>query len=259
MGPYRAAVDHASRAFGAPSIGEITRTDIERLAASLTDAGPRARTCSLTLFVLRSIFGPALDDGLIVRNPAAKVQASGTAPKQRQALSAGDLATLRAHVAGDRLGAVWWLTLAGLRSSEILALTGADVDLSASTVTVSRWITPDASGRRGAPTGTKTRSGARCLRLAGDVVALLSTLSERSTARRSDSNTSDRDSSRSMRTARRYVPSAGRTWGRTHCQTAGVPVVTLHSARHSSVPALRAAGVSDDVGARRGMATTKRS
>ena len=72
MGPYRAAVNHASRAFGAPAIGEITRTDIERLAASLTDAGPRARTCSLTLFVLRSIFGPALDDGLIVRNPAAK-------------------------------------------------------------------------------------------------------------------------------------------------------------------------------------------
>ena len=123
---------------------KITRTDIERLAASLTDAGRRARTCSLTLFVQRSIFGQALDDGLIVRNPAAKVQASGTAPKQRQALSAGDLATLRAHVAGDRLGAVWWLTLAGLRRSEILALTWADVDLSAGTVTVSRSIT---SGR----------------------------------------------------------------------------------------------------------------
>jgi integrase len=36
---------------------------------------------------------------------------------------------------------------------------------------------------------------------------------------------------------------------RTHCQTAGVPVLTLHSARHSSVTALRAAGVRDDVGA----------
>ena len=35
--------------------------------------------------------------------------------------------------------------------------------------------------------------------------------------------------------------------GRTHCQTAGVPVVTLHSAGHSSVTALRAAGVRDDV------------
>ena len=126
--------------------------------------------------MLRSIFGQALDDGLIVRNPAAKVQASGTAPMQCQALNGGDVATLRAHVAGDRLGAVWWLTLAGLGRSEILAFTWADVDLSAGTVTVSRSITPDASGRRGAPTGTKTRSGARCLRLAGDVVALLSTL-----------------------------------------------------------------------------------
>jgi len=126
--------------------------------------------------VLRSIFGQALDDGLIVRNPAAKVQASGTAPKQRQALSGGDRATLRAHVAGDRLGAMWCLTLAGLRRSEILALRWADVDLSAGTVTVSRSITADASGRRGAPTGTRTHSGARCLPLVGDVVALLSTL-----------------------------------------------------------------------------------
>jgi integrase len=104
--------------------------------------------------VQRSIFGPALDDGLIVRNPAAKVQASGTAPKQRQALSAGDLARLRAHVAGDRLGAVWWLTLPVSDRSEILALTWADLDLSAGMVTVSRSITADASGRRGAPTGT---------------------------------------------------------------------------------------------------------
>jgi integrase len=33
---------------------------------------------------------------------------------------------------------------------------------------------------------------------------------------------------------------------RTHCKRAGVPAVTLYSARHS-VTALRAAGVSDDV------------
>ncbi len=35
--------------------------------------------------------------------------------------------------------------------------------------------------------------------------------------------------------------------GRTHCQTGGGPVVTSHSACHSSVTALGAAGVSDDV------------
>jgi len=196
--------------------------------------------------VLRSIFGQALDDGLIVRNPAAKVQASGTAPKQRQALSGGDRARLRAHVAGDRLGAMWCLTLAGLRRSEILALRWADVDLSAGTVTVSRSITADASGRRGAPTGTRTHSGARCLPLVGDVVALLSTL-------RADHGAAlgfEHIRSGFLAVDQDGTPLRPQRWSdmwRTHCQTAGVPVVTLHSARHTSVTTLRAAGVSDDV------------
>jgi len=209
---------------------------------------------SLTLFVQRSIFGQALDDGLIVRNPAAKVQASGTAPKQRQALNGGDLTTLRAHVAGDRLGAVWCLTLAGLRRSEILALTWADVDLSAGTVTVSRSISPDASGRRGAPTGTKTHSGARCLPLVGDVVALLSTF-------RADHAAAlgfEHIRSGFLPVDENGTPLRPKRWsdmGRTHCQTAGVPVVTLHSARDTSVTPR----VSAMTWWRRGMATTKRS
>jgi hypothetical protein len=53
---------------------------------------------SLTLFVPRSIFGQALDDGLIVRNPAAKGAGERHRAEATSGFSAGDRATLRAHV-----------------------------------------------------------------------------------------------------------------------------------------------------------------
>jgi integrase len=182
------------------------------------------------------------------------VQASGTAPKQRQASARATAPRCARTSSSDRLGAVWWLTLAGLRRSEILALTWADVDLSAGTATVSRSITPDASGRRGAPTGTKTRSGARCLPLAGEVVALLSTLR----AEHGAALGFEHIRSGFLAVDENGTPLRPERWsdmGRTHCQTAGVPVVTLHSARHTSVTPR----VSAMTWWRRGMATTKRS
>ena len=118
--------------------------------------------------------------------------------------------------------------------------------MSAGAVTVSRSITPDASGRRGAPTGTKTRRGARCLRLAGDVVALVSILG----ADHGAAFGFEHIGSGFLAVDENGTPQRPERWsdiGRTHRQTAGGPVVTLHSARHSSVTALRAAGVSDDV------------
>ncbi len=77
----------------------------------------------------RSIFAQAVDDGLLIRNPAVRVEPSGTPAKTRQALSAADLARLRAHITGDRLHACWLLTLYGLRRSELLALRWEDIDL----------------------------------------------------------------------------------------------------------------------------------
>ena len=165
------------------------------------------------LFVLRSIFASALDDGLIVgiRRPSCRRAAP---PKQRQATGAQRGRPRHAARAcrgrSARRGVV--VDVAGLRPERNPRAHMGGCGLERR---YGHGLTLDHSGRfqtSSAPTGTKTRSGARCLPLAGGVVAVLSTLRAEHGAAL-DSNTSDRDSSRSMRTACRYVPGAGRTCG----------------------------------------------
>jgi integrase len=141
--------------------------------AGLDAAGKSKRTSALTLFVVRAILGQALDDGVVVRNVATKVEAPGVEAKPRHAFSAADVATLRQYAAGDPLHACWLLSLAGLRRSEILGLRWTDLDAASGALVIERSVTPDASGRRGAPGGTKTRRGARTLPLPPDVHAAL--------------------------------------------------------------------------------------
>lgn len=156
---YRSALNHAYAAFGATPLGEVTRRDVERMANKLTDAGRSQRHLSYVLFVVRSVFEEALHDGLISRNPAARVGAVGRPPKAREALSTGDMVKLRAHLEGDRLYACWLLTLYSLRRSEVLGERWPDVDLSVGEFSVDRGVVADSSGRRSEPTDPKTRRG----------------------------------------------------------------------------------------------------
>jgi integrase len=244
MRGYRVQVNHGVRAFGNKRIGDITRGDVERLVTTMDSAGHSLRSVSLLLFVLRSIFGQALDDGQLIRNPAAKVEPSGAPAKTREALSANDLAKLRAHAAGDRLYGCWLLTLYGLRRSELLALRWTDVDLTSGTLMISKGVTPDRSSRRAAETAPKTRRGRRTLQLPTDVIGALRQLRDRQAAEFGFDH---------ARTGYLVVDEAGEPyrperwsycWQRL-CRDAGVPPVTLYAARHSSVTAMRNAGVPD--------------
>ena len=156
---YRFALAHARRSFGSAPLGDLRRTDVERLVRELADKGRAQRTVALTLFVVKSVLASALDEGLVARNVAANVGAAGRPAKDRGALPAGELAKLRAHVAGDRLGACWLLTLYGLRRSELLGLNWTDVDLAAGVLTVDHGVVADDTGRRNAR--RRHRSAAR--------------------------------------------------------------------------------------------------
>ena len=243
---YRTAIAHAVTAFGGKPLAKITRPDVERMVGQLADAGRSQRTAALTLFVLRSVLAQALDDGLVVRNVAARVQATGKPSKDRGALSAADYATLREYLSGVRLGAVWALTLLGLRRSEVLGLKWSDVDLTAGTITIERGVVGDASGKRSAETPTKTRRGERTLPLPSDELAALKALRECHAAEFGFEH---------VRTGWLAVDEIGQPyrperWSdlwREHCQAARVEPVTLHAARHTSVTAMRAAGVPDHV------------
>ena len=242
---YRTAVGHAGSAFGAKPLAKITREDVERMVGELADAGRSQRTAALTLFVLRSILGQALDDGLVVRNVAARVSAIGKPAKDRAAMSAEDYQRMREHVTGDRLGAVWQLTLLGLRRSEVMGLRWSDIDLTAGTITIERGVVDDA-GKRSPETPTKTRRGERTLPLPTDVLAALRTLREEHAAEFGFEH---------VRTGWLAVDEIGEPmrpdrwsdlWSEL-CAAAGVEPVTLHAARHTSVTAMRAAGIPDHV------------
>jgi integrase len=243
LAAYRAFVNRANDVFGAKPLAKVSRGDVERLVAMLADVGRSKRTAGLVLFVVRSIFADALQDGLIVRNPAERVEAAGREPRARTALSGAELGTLRAHLAADPLYGCWLLTLLGLRRSELLALRWSDVDLAAGEVTVTRGrVLVDGKHTEEGP--PKTRRGARTLPLPADVLSALRTMRETQAAAFGFEQ---------VRTGYLAVDAAGvpirhERWSdlwRGHCAAAGVPVVTLHVARHSSVTAMRDAGVAD--------------
>ena len=241
---YRTAVGHAVAVFGAKSLAKITREDVERMVGELADAGRAQRTAALTLFVLRSILGQALDDGLVVRNVAAKVEAEGKPSENRGAMSAEDYRRMREYVTGVRLGAVWRLTLLGLRRSEVLGLKWSDVDLAAGTITIERGVVGDASGKRSPETPTKTRKGERILPLPADELAALRVLREDHAAEFGFEH---------VRTGWLAVDEIGEPyrperWSdlwREHCAAAGVKLVTLHAARHTSVTEMRRRKIPD--------------
>ena len=242
---YKSALAHGYAAFGSTPLGEVSRRDVEQLAHKLAD-GKAARTVSFVLFVLRSVFDEALHDGLIVRNPAARVEATGRAPKDREALPGDEMAKLRKHLLADELAACWLLTMYGLRRSEVMGVKWSDVDLAAGTLTVDHGVVADSSGRRSVETPTKTRRGTRTLPLPEDALNQLRALRERQAAEFGFEH---------ARSGYLAVDALGEPlrperWSdlwRAHCVAAGVRAVTLHGARHSSVTAMRNAGVPDHV------------
>jgi integrase len=175
---YRSNAGTACQHFGAVPLADVTRQHVQDMVTAMVKAGRSARTTSLLLFVVRSIFAEALADGLVTRNPAARVKASGRAARQREALSPAELGMLRAHLSGDRLAAVWLLTLYGLRRSEVMALTWADVDLSTGMLSIERGVTSDDHGRRSPSTPPKTERGRRELPLPADTITALRALRE---------------------------------------------------------------------------------
>lgn len=243
---YASALNHAYAAFGARPISEVTRGDVEQVAHGMADAGRAARTVSFTLFVIGSVFEDAAQDGLIIRNPAARVSASGRPPREMEAHRDSEWQRLREHLSSDRLYACWLLTLYGLRRSEVMGMAWSDIDLAAGMCTVVRGVVADVSGKRSAPTGTKTRRGTRTLPLPDDVLTELRTLRETQAADHGFEH---------VRTGYLAVDEAGQPyrperWSdlwRAHCRTAGVRPLTLHAARHTSVTLMRAANVPDHV------------
>ena len=242
---YRGALKQASSAFGSKRMDKVARADVELLVDSLVRAGRAASTVTLALFVIRSVFAEALDEGLVRRNPAAQIRPAGRKAFARPALTIEQIQRLRAHLQTDPRYACWLLTLYGLRRSEVMGLRWTDCDMRSGLLTIARGrVLVD--GHRTVVGQPKTERARRVLPMPADLVRALHALRDKQTEQ--------------FGTKQALVgylaidelgePMRPERWSdlwRRHCRAAGVPDVTLHAARHSSVTAMRDLRVPDHI------------
>ena len=150
--------------FGRTPIDEITKDDLLRYIAAKLEAGQAPATILKALSTMRRVFNLAIEDGLIARNPAARIgklirQVEGSharETKQVEAWTKEEAETLLA-VAQEHeprfCPALLTLLSTGIRRGEVLGLQWQDVNFETSEITVRRAIV------RGRVTTPKNRKG----------------------------------------------------------------------------------------------------
>ncbi|WP_169747736.1 site-specific integrase [Demequina subtropica] len=252
---YRSALIAPLRHIGDRPAREVTRPEMRALVARLAaDGGKRGqalspRTVRAALIALGQAFAFAVEDGLIAVSPVEGVkpprvkEVKGT---EVQHWTPEEMRTFRNYSDADALAGAWRLTLSGLTRADIMGLRWSDVNLDAGTVTI-------AQGRvalmRGDATDTP-KSAQRRRTVALDAthpgtVAMLRRLHVQ--------QANDRLAAGSAWNASGYVvvdalgtplrPEFYSDRFQALCREAGVPVIRLHSVRHSLAFLLHSAGV----------------
>jgi integrase len=116
-------------AFGDKRLRSIRPALIREWQNKLLADGLSAGTVRQSRQVLSSILSQAVDDGMLVRNPAEKVRPPTVRPRRQRFLTADQLEQL-ADECGDCGPLVWFLGWSGLRFGEAVALRVARVDAS---------------------------------------------------------------------------------------------------------------------------------
>jgi integrase len=113
--------------FGAMQLKRITTAHVRRWLATMTEDGLASSTVHTYRRILYQVLDQAVDDGLIVSNPARKAKAPAVRPRRQLFLSAEQLRRL-ADECGVYAALVWFLGWSGLRFGEAAALRVARVD-----------------------------------------------------------------------------------------------------------------------------------
>lgn len=169
---YRSGIKPARQAFGNAQVQEVTRADIEDLVAHMVGEGLVKRTVEYLLGLLRQVFNRALDEDLIVKNPAIRVKPAGKPSAKPTAFTAVEMREVRKAIVGHRLEAGFRLSQNGLRRSEVLGLRWSDIDIMAARLNVTRSRV-DVAGSQSVIGEPKTQRGRRTLPLDPELLAVL--------------------------------------------------------------------------------------
>jgi len=181
---YRFTVDrHLIPILGTLSLLHLTAADIRRAVRVIQEGKPDpkrggrhtggTRTAAYAVTVLRIALGVAVRDRILERNVAGDVRRPTSSAPERDYLGAEDARKLLDQVKGDRLEAMYVVTLAtGLRRGEVTGLGWKDVDLEAGTIRISRSLSyrPGDAYELGAPKTTKSRRTIRLPAIAAEAL-----------------------------------------------------------------------------------------
>lgn len=252
---YRDALRPFQARLGSVPLTSLTRQQVEQVRDDMLSGALRAigrrgkrlspRSVRLSLQILQAALEAAVRDELLVRNVAAAVERPNGPSKPGAAWTPEQTQTFAAVAATDRLHAAWLLSLHGLRRGEVLGLTWNAVDLDHRTIAITQARISVAGVAQ--LSGTKTARGRRTLPLPPEVAEALQEFRQ---AQRSEA-----EAAGAAYQASGYVvvdalgqplrPEAYSDAFTKLARRAGVPVVRLHDARHTSVTLKRSQGWPD--------------
>lgn len=262
---YRGALAPVMRYLGAREVQSLTSADVRDLVTWLSRQGGRPsrthpdgrplgpRSVRAALVALAQAVDLAVEDGTLSRNVVRGVK------RPRQAARIGrdlehwqpaELLRFRSHADSDPLAAAWRLTLCALSRADVLGLRWSDVDLEAGTVTVAQGrVQLHHEGQHSHVDEPKSEQRRRTVPVEvihPGTVALLRSLRARQAADRLRAGAAYSESGLVVVDAL-GVPVRPEWYSDTFrrtCRAAGVPVIRLHSVRHSLAFWLHKVGVS---------------
>lgn len=247
---YRSMIEtHVAPAIGGHKLAGLTVLDVERYRNAKLASGLAPRSVSHHLAMLRTALGRAEATGLVRRNVASMVAGPSVPIADIRPLTVPQARTLLDHVSGDRWEAVYALALlTGMRQGEILGLRWGDIELDNRRLVIRKtlvWL-------KGNPTleDAKTERSKRTIVLPLRALAALRW--------RQGAQEADRDKCESAEPGHWHALDLvfsddhgdpirrdyfTRAYQR-HLAAAGLPKMSFHSTRHSTVGMLHDLGMS---------------
>ena len=161
---YKACAKHLLPTLGNMEISKIRTSDIQQILNSLakSDKPLSHKTMTQIRMVAKQIFQLAIDNRVLDYNPAVAVKIPVNVPEaeEREALTDEQIKWVREFEHRAQLPAMIML-YCGLRRGEVLALRWNDISLTDRTITVSRSVEMNDSGKAVEKDGAKSKAGAR--------------------------------------------------------------------------------------------------
>lgn len=254
LNTYRSVLRPVRARLGAMKVQDVRRSDVDTFVSWLITEGGKAgkgvshRTVVLTIGTLRQAFSYAVAEGMIPASPVEGVKAPRRRAEDERTVTvwtADQLAAFIAQADQHDWAALWRLTAAGLRRSEVCGLRWDAVDLDAGAVAVRQGrVVYSGTVATDDPKSRASRRVVPVESMHAGTVTLLRSLSAQQARDRLAAGSAWQNSGYVLVDALGAPahPDAYSEAFRAVCVAAGVPTIRLHDVRHSLATLLHSGG-----------------